>query len=266
MPAPSLLEKELASDIAAMANAYQMNTYYGQVEPKIRYLCAQYILRALAEHNVELKKGDNFTTEDICQKVGVVPEHMKYADRLLNILAQNAILKKHDQDWSVMTVPGMEDTDALWSGCLKEHPAYLAELILLSRVGREVGNILCDKTDPLTLIFPQGSSVIEAFYRDAPILRMYNQIVRRIVCKIAGQLPRGETLRVLEIGAGTGSVTSHVVDALPLHHTAYLFSDISQSFINQAQKQFSDYPFMAYKTFDIEKDFREQGFRRMPII
>ena len=65
-------------------------------------------------------------------------------------------------------------------------------------------------------------------------------------------------MRVLEIGAGTGGTTAHILDALPAG-SSYCFTDISPAFFPAARARFAASPFITWQTLDIERDPREQG-------
>ncbi|KGO38831.1 Acyl transferase/acyl hydrolase/lysophospholipase [Penicillium expansum] len=73
------------------------------------------------------------------------------------------------------------------------------------------------------------------------------------------------TLRVLEVGAGTGGTTETILrelirpDAIPCY-SLYSFTDISAGFFPQAKERFGYAPNMDYRVFDISKSPIEQGF------
>ncbi len=87
-----------------------------------------------------------------------------------------------------------------------------------------------------------------------------NLLVAESVAAVVKNLPEGRTLRVLEIGAGTGGMTSHVLPRLPADRTDYVFSDLSSGFFSKAEQKFFDFPFMRCQLLDIEKPPQEQGF------
>ncbi len=66
-------------------------------------------------------------------------------------------------------------------------------------------------------------------------------------------------LRVLEIGAGTGSTTSHIINQLP-SSVEYTFSDVSPLFLHRAREKFSGRSGMRYQLLDIGKAPAGQGF------
>jgi hypothetical protein len=59
-------------------------------------------------------------------------------------------------------------------------------------------------------------------------------------------LPAGETLQILEVGAGTGGTTAFVLEALApfADRIRYVFTDIGTFFLDAARPRFADYPFV----------------------
>ncbi|KAM7211384.1 hypothetical protein V8F06_013235 [Rhypophila decipiens] len=74
------------------------------------------------------------------------------------------------------------------------------------------------------------------------------------------------TLRVLEIGAGTGGTTSNMLRGLRCEefderlYLKYCYTDISAGFFVAAKERFKDHPGMEYRVLDITQDPVEQGF------
>ncbi|PYI03858.1 putative polyketide synthase [Aspergillus sclerotiicarbonarius CBS 121057] len=71
-------------------------------------------------------------------------------------------------------------------------------------------------------------------------------------------------LRILEIGAGTGSATmatlqSLYISGMPMY-AKYVFTDIAPSFLAAARSRFERYQHIEYKVLDISRDPLEQGF------
>jgi acyl transferase domain-containing protein len=73
------------------------------------------------------------------------------------------------------------------------------------------------------------------------------------------------TLRILEIGAGTGSITATILQDLTSSYgermySTYTYTDISAGFFVAAKERFKAYAGVEYATLDISKDPIEQGF------
>jgi len=70
------------------------------------------------------------------------------------------------------------------------------------------------------------------------------------------------TLRVLEVGAGTGGTTAALLPKLPADRVLYQFTDVSDFSLARAQENFSMYPFVRYELLNLETDPLEQGYER----
>ncbi|OKP09596.1 Lovastatin diketide synthase LovF [Penicillium subrubescens] len=71
-------------------------------------------------------------------------------------------------------------------------------------------------------------------------------------------------LRILEIGAGTGSTTATILDSLSSHgermYGLYSYTDISAGFFIEANDRFANYSNIEYSVLDITQDPADQGF------
>ena len=124
-----------------------------------------------------------------------------------------------------------------------------------------LASVLRGEMDPLGLIFPDNAPIsAEHLYQNSASFRPNNLLVQKAIIEIVHRLPSGKALRILEIGGGTGGMTSFVLPILPGHCTEYVFSDISLRFINNAQRKFSQYSTVQYRPLDIGLDPIAQGF------
>jgi acyl carrier protein/ubiquinone/menaquinone biosynthesis C-methylase UbiE len=87
-----------------------------------------------------------------------------------------------------------------------------------------------------------------------------NAIAREIIRAVVQALEPGKPLRILEVGAGFGSTAVHLLPLLPPEQTTYIFTDISNFFLEKAKENFADYPFVRYGLLDLEKNPHEQGY------
>ncbi|MBX9255496.1 SDR family NAD(P)-dependent oxidoreductase [Desmonostoc muscorum CCALA 125] len=236
--------------------------YYEQVKPQIDALCANYILKAFEQLGWQPKLHTPISAETLAEQLGVVSVHLPLLNRLLEILAKDGVLHQVDDQWEVCRLPEMKQPIEAWKALFARFPAYQAELTLLGRCGQKLASVLIGEVDALQLIFPGGSvTTSEHLYQDSPSYRIYNLLVEKAIAMALSRLPEGRTVRILEIGAGTGSITSHVLSKLTPQRTEYVFTDISGQLTISAEQKFHDYPFVEYQTLDIEGDVIGQGFQ-----
>ncbi|KAF5966955.1 polyketide synthase [Fusarium coicis] len=74
---------------------------------------------------------------------------------------------------------------------------------------------------------------------------------------------KNPTMKILEIGAGTGSATGFVLNSLTKggtkRYSSYTYTDVSTSFFTQGEEKFSNYEDIEYRLYDMEKTPEEQG-------
>lgn len=261
MPSPLQISENLQPEVARLSEQFKRKQYYEKVEPQLEVLCAEYVLKALHQLGWKPKLHQRITSDSLAQELSVVSQHQSLLGRMLEILQEEGLLRQVDSQWEVCQIPEVKEPQETWKTFVAKYPAYLAELMLLGRCGQELAQVLRGEVDPLQLIFSEGSlTTSEHLYQDSPSYRIYNLLVQKTIAKALERLPEGRKVRILEIGAGTGAMTSYVLPKLPADRTEYVFTDVSQLFITSAEQKFSDYPFVEYKLLNIEADPVAQGF------
>ncbi|KAF2106989.1 polyketide synthase-like protein [Lophiotrema nucula] len=125
---------------------------------------------------------------------------------------------------------------------------------VLSRVARNLDAILAGDVDTLNLLF--SDDIMTKYYLDFSTTPILLSQTAQHIDVLAHKYPE---MRVLEIGAGTGCATGHIVDILGNRMKEYVFTDISPSFFGKAKERFHGKK-MSFKTLDISKDVEAQGF------
>ncbi|BCK53090.1 hypothetical protein NWFMUON74_08620 [Nocardia wallacei] len=110
------------------------------------------------------------------------------------------------------------------------------------------------------LLFPNGDMVTaDTFYRDNLGSRYLNSAARQAVAAVVERLRPGRAaVRILELGAGVGGLTSEVVAGLAGEPVDYHFTDLSAFFLNAARKRFADVPGMRFGIVDMNADLPRQ--------
>ena len=95
---------------------------------------------------------------------------------------------------------------------------------------------------------------------NSPSARFYNRLVGELVGNAARGVSRGKTVRLLELGAGTGSTTACVLERLSEVRTRYCFTDISRMLLKDARARFDRFPMVRYAPLNIENPPDAQEF------
>ena len=156
--------------------------------------------------------------------------------RFLSLLAQAGWLAKEDARWVVKRDLAGADPARVLAAMRASLLPIANELEMVGRAGPDLANALRGECDPLQLLFPGGETeTAERIYRDSPPARFFNGLVAEAVSTAAARARQaGRKLRILEVGAGTGGTTAHVVPRLPLEGVEYTFTDVGPLFVARA--------------------------------
>ena len=186
----------------------------------------------------------------------MLPHHQHYVDwARLRIESRKAGgIHYYTPDWETT------DTDRI-EATLKQADEGGAALQMTAQVGRRLEDIFHQKVDPLSVM--KDNDLFDRFYEDlAAQDRAYSYAARYI--DLATH--KSPDLKILEIGAGTGSATSFILKALAgeddqVRCSSYMFTDISAGFFEKARGKFAAWEeYLDFKTLNIENGVEAQGF------
>lgn len=229
--------------------------FYGDLFNEMDQLSSIFIQDALLKCGWTPEVGDTITSKDLIAKCEIGKEFEPLFIRSLEILAEDGILNRVNDDWKVLRpFKAVEKTKIDRANA--QFPQAKPELTLFLRCASSLSNVWQGNVDPLTLLFPEsGDSVATLLYQDSIGSKYINELLADAVSNVIDSVPAYKKLRVLEIGGGTGGTTSRILPKLPADRCDYLFTDISAHFTQQASKLFSEeFPFVRYATLDIEKE------------
>ena len=152
-----------------------------------------------------------------------------------------------------------------WLSCDNdEKQRFLSQLAFSDECGRMVCSmgenfvqIIKQEVEPLPIML--RDNMLESFYRNHEILTFAGNYCAGIVMKLAHQNP---SMRIIEIGAGTGSATMPILRALGLKFAHYDFTDISTGFFVRAKEEQKDWgDRISHRRLNVEEDPVAQGFQ-----
>jgi acyl transferase domain-containing protein/SAM-dependent methyltransferase len=223
-------------------------------------LTLAYQVLALREMGLFLQAGECWTVERLLGRCGVAQTYARLLGRWLGVLAERGLLRREGEAFlapAALPAPTLEPLLAEAGAAFADYPEMLA---YLTGCGPRLGAVLSGRESPLETLFPGGSfALADGLYRDSAVARYLNGIGRAAVEALVRARPTG-SLRVLEIGAGTGGTTAAILPVLPAARASYLFTDLSDLFLGRAAEKFGAFGFVRYGRFDVEKDAAAQGF------
>jgi len=228
----------------------------------IALLC---MLQAFQRDGLFQHPQDTHSLEQILAQTHSPPRHHRVVRRWVRALTDHGLLVKDGASGyraDLRAEPsaiaaGWREVDNLVTrldpAAAKVHDYFKACTASLPEVLRSEG------PDAAQLLFPEGRVDIgESLYNVTLFNRWANAILAAAITTIARTAAK--PCRVLEVGAGVGGTSMDVIPALAEFDVEYVFTDLSQFFINKARNAFGGFPWVRYATLDIDADFRAQGF------
>jgi len=128
-------------------------------------------------------------------------------------------------------------------------------------LGPHLHDIVMQRTNALSLM--SKDNLLSRVYTEKRVIRCYTQMAAW--CKELGRHTPG--LRVLEVGAGTGSTTLPILESLQGNIQRYDFTDISPGFFKAAKERLNTLGegyianTVEFGVLDLERGAQEQGFK-----
>ncbi|KAI1260500.1 hypothetical protein F5Y18DRAFT_405602 [Xylariaceae sp. FL1019] len=162
-------------------------------------------------------------------------------------ISENECLADSQDDAKIETL--LQEVETL-------HPPWQ----MFPTIARNLPDILNGMVDPLELVFSTG--LAESIYEE-----QFDGICDGRLARLLGLISHeNPNLRILEVGAGTGRLTGHILSCLHQEEektgstkfAEYLYTDISPAFFERAAETFTDCR-VKFKTLDLETDIVSQG-------
>jgi acyl transferase domain-containing protein/NADPH:quinone reductase-like Zn-dependent oxidoreductase/NADP-dependent 3-hydroxy acid dehydrogenase YdfG/acyl carrier protein len=257
LPAPSVLTHASAGERAALEES--LGDRYAAFVPQIKQTVGHWAAATF----VELLPGvEEFGMDELLG--AVQPKYASYVRLLVGMTERAGLLEQVSSPESKASrwrFTGPPHPLQFAQDCVARFPEWISAIAVYTRCGAYLTDILRGDVDPRELLFSEADRHhVEAFYTDTPQARLQGRYARAALAEAVAAWPSDRPLRVLEVGAGTGGVTSALLPLLPPHLTQYLYTDVSASFFPRAQARFSPYDFVEYRTLDLESDLGEQGY------
>jgi SAM-dependent methyltransferase len=195
--------------------------------------------------------------------IGVADSMRPAFERLLNGLARHGLLEAVGSGYRPAQAfeIAAESAEGSLRRFLSKHPGLLCEGLLCAANCAELGPILRGEKDAVQILFSAArADLLDQFYADGLFTSHWLAAIAGAVREAARHLPEGRGLRILEVGAGTGGLTSHILPLLEPSLHAYTFSDVSAAFFAGAMQKFAEFPGVKFEVLDLEKPATEQGF------
>ncbi|PLB49342.1 BcPKS20, polyketide synthase [Aspergillus steynii IBT 23096] len=253
---------QVRQNFDAHAGATGFAGYWKHVYPDQLRTVTTFIVEAFEKLGCPIR---NFESGQALPAVqGTLPKYQREVTRLWQILAEGGIvtIQRHSKNpvyiRGVASLEKDHDSEEQSTRLCSDFPSYSAAHGLLALLGPHLAEYLTGKRDPIPPLFASdhGRRLLDGFYGHGPDIRAATQLLCDFL-SAAIHSAGGEPFNVLEIGAGTGGTTKHLVPLLQATGLpfTYTFTDLSVSLVARAKKaDFKGVPEMEFLKLNVEEE------------
>ncbi|HBF29365.1 beta-ketoacyl synthase N-terminal-like domain-containing protein, partial [Rhizobium sp.] len=237
----------------------------------INSMTREILLGVLQQQGLFCTLAQTFTLTELSQRLHSEESQSRLLAALVDMLVDHDVLQ-WDGDRIQATPKAVEFAQRRRETGLDQEIASLGArygeietfLPFMKNCIEAIPDLLAGRRQPHEVLFPGGS--FEALTSIYSGNESANEFITALIAATAENHARSAApsgFSVVEIGAGTGSASRHVLPALKrvAHQPAYIYTDISKSFTHYGSRQFSaDYPFVDFRPLNIETPLEQQGF------
>ncbi|WP_428243751.1 SDR family NAD(P)-dependent oxidoreductase [Gynuella sp.] len=213
-----------------------------------------------------------FSTMELTQQLGLVPVYQRWLEQSLALGVQSGYLEFTAAQYQ-LTDQFPRDHAEVWRSWEAFRSDGIADVRLSAQIQlveqtlHALPDILTQRQQATKVMFPNSSmSLVEGIYKHNVVVDYFNEVLTtNLIACLQQRLQQhpSESLRILEIGAGTGGTSAGLFTALKPYQTniaEYVYSDISQAFLQHAETHFgADVPYLQCRIFDVEQPLQPQG-------
>lgn len=204
-----------------------------------------------------------FTIDDLKNSEGISDDYIWLVEYWIKLLEDSGCLIQNPGN--IYRISGSlitsQTVNSLWNKVREAWIYDLGSKIFFDYIcqnSQNLNGLLSKKTDPIKLLYPEGKdTIVTEMYVDNKMSQYLNQCI----CEFISRYTKDhESVKILEIGAGTCATAIQIVETLGDSDYSYHVTDISSYFLPAAQKKFEGNDNVKFSVLNIEGDIYDQGF------
>jgi len=202
------------------------------------------------------------SVQDVQTRLGADDIYLPLIRRWLNGLVGTGELTCLNDRYSAASRLRRTTMEPLWKKAEQEFWDNRPLLEYVRHCAGLAGSVVRGVENPLETLFPEGDfSLARNLYENSATMRYINQLAVSALSSLADAIGSSQRLAILEVGAGTGGTTSSLLSALRPGAASYVYSDVSDVFLDFGRERFGRNPDVDYRLFDMQSPIEPQGFK-----
>lgn len=226
------------------------------------------LVAALQHMGVLRQEGEIYRNDDMADQLEIVPDHRQLWETMLELLETTHYIEKDAENirsTHLVEEIAKRDWDDEKRKFLAAHPELKAHAELVWVCMKAFPKIARGEVAATEVMFPGSSmALVEGIYQGNSLADYLNDLVADTVKEtVEERLKHSDSVRILEVGAGTGGTSTRIFDKLKPYasNVTYTYTDISVGFLQYGKKRYGvENKYIEFKQLDIERDLDGQGF------
>ena len=269
----SAIRPQIIGEVNSDNSLKQKTSYRLECKPDVDYITQDDFMNHVSRHNL-LDVGYGTLSKLIAE------EQLRLNDQVATIFIRRVVDRVREENISTACTPHLSkllswmvewnqsEAEQFLAGVTPEDEAQLIEQassdnivgLTLGRFGPRLFDLLTGKADSLELLIQDN--LLGRLYSEATLFNCHYVQAAEYLQTIVHKKSK---MKILEIGAGTGSATMPLMESIErngrLLLDEYTYTDISSGFFERARNTFSKWAGQInFKTLDISRDPLTQGY------
>lgn len=260
---------KVRNNFDVIARDTRFTDFCRSVYPAQMELVVTYIVEAFKSMGCPLA---SLSAGQMIPDITVLSKHDKVKNQIYRILEDANIIERDSTGSFVRTSIRVSEgsSERLHQVIVSDFPQHAYEHNLLASTGSKLAACLTGGADPLAILFgsAKARALMENVYTHAPMFKTCTINLAQYLVDIFNNFEGTRPIRILELGAGTGGTTKHLIECLTATQRKfqYTFTDISSSLVAAARNKFSQHTFMQYAVLNIEEEPTAQFLNQYDIV
>ena len=249
-PSSSSLVDTMEPIIETLTKQHHRIAYHEEVRPLCRVAILSHCYSYLTSY---IEPGTPFTLDELCASVKTSKQMTPYMAYMLQTLNSAGLATEEDGVWCLEASSDLPPAVDVWKTIVADYPDFLAESVILGRLGLHYSALLQGKATFDEIISQGSGGGIDTFNSHSPTSRFHYTILLNAIRELFKTLNIGRQLRIMEIGAGTGDLIDNILPGLPVDSYEYIATDNHDELIEQLKVTFSDYKSVSVEHLDLDQ-------------
>lgn len=256
-------EQTLAADMAidVIAN-------HPALVAALERLCSLYLLQFFQRAGIALTADEPWSAAQLRRQLAVLDKFEKLLDLVLAVLERDGLLEREGEQYYRFRLAGAEhregEIERLEQWIREDYPGFTALFEMVAHGVAHYHDAMAGRIEAISVLYPDGDRNLVAETGEKTVEHSNHRVYYHLLKQWVEETVDGsdETVRILEIGGGSGVLTGLIAPALQGKNVEYYFTDLGKSFVLKteqlARRQGLD--FMHFAVLDISQDPVAQGF------